>query len=212
MGKRKENIFADLENHTEKNQITDLLEPDESILWESSPKKSAYLLSSILRMLPFALIWLIFDGAFIYIIIHFAQSLGKYIYLLLGFFIIHLTPVWIWIYNIIKASLEHKNIQYAITDKKIIIRKGVIGIDFKTIYYHEITGVRCRVGLIDKLLKVGDIYIRSTMDSVILNDIQLPYEVTSRINQIIVDIQTDMKYPNALRPEKNEGYHTKYKG
>lgn len=48
-------------------------------------KKSAYILGAIIRMLPIVLIWLIFDGAFIYLICRFAASLGKMIWLLMLF-------------------------------------------------------------------------------------------------------------------------------
>lgn len=211
MGKRKENLFSDLNSQPEATQIEDLIEEDEEILWRGNPKKSAYILGAIIRMLPIVLIWLIFDGAFIYLICRFAASLGKMIWLLIAFFILHLTPVWIWLANIIKSSLQHKNIQYAITTKKIIIRSGIIGIDFKTIYYLEIGGIKCRVNWIDKLLKVGDIYISGSHQSVILHDLSKPYEIASRLNQMVVDIQTDMHYPNDLRPSENKGYRTKYR-
>jgi len=37
-----------------------------------------------------------------------------------------------------------------------------------------------------------------------------PYGVFKRIKQMSLDIQTDISYPNAMRPEENPGYNTKY--
>ena len=40
-------------------------------------------------------------------------------------------------------------------------------------------------------------------------DIEDCYEVYKKIQKIIVDIQTDIEHPNALRPEENPGYKSK---
>ena len=43
-------------------------------------------------------------------------------------------------------------------------------------------------------------------------DIENPQEIYSRLQKIVLDIQTDIEFPNALRPDENPGYNTKYKG
>ena len=60
------------------------------------------------------------------------------------------------------------------------------------------------------MLKVGDIYVRSTNEAVVLADIENPYILGNQLQQIVNDIKTDIHYPNALRPEDNQGYQTKY--
>ena len=45
-----------------------------------------------------------------------------------------------------------------------------------------------------------------------INDIKNPYEVYNRLVKIVNDIKADMSFPNAYRPEENNGYQTKYKG
>lgn len=212
MGKIKDNYFANLDNQNQKMSIQDMLEKDETILWEGKPKKSAFICSAFIKMLPIAIIWLAFDLFFIVNISKFSGEMEGFTLMFIIFFIIHLAPVWIWLYNIIHAALAHKNIHYALTDKKIIIRSGVIGIDFKMVNYAEVSGVRCNVGLLDKLFKVGDIYIKSINQSIVINDIKNPYEVYNRLVKIVNDIKADMSFPNAYRPEENNGYQTKYKG
>ena len=96
------------------------------------------------------------------------------------------------------------------TNKRIIIRSGIIGIDFKNIYYTEIESVNLKVGLVDKMLGVGDIYIKSNNKAQILFDIEDPYFITQKLQEIVIDIKTDVEFPNGLRPEENPGYKTKY--
>ena len=88
-------------------------------------------------------------------------------------------------------------------------------------YYKDIKDVSLKVGIVDNLLNVGDIYIhgtgaivnnRAVKGNTIMYDIKNPYETFKTIQKIVLDIQTDMNYPNDLRPKENHGYNTEYKG
>ena len=163
-------------------------------------------------MFPIALIWLLFDGGFIVAMCTTGamDSAPPFVPLILVvFFAFHLTPVWIWLGNILTANIQHKNLEYVFTNKRIIIKSGVVGIDFQNVYYSEIESVNLKVGLIDKMLKVGDIYIKSKNGAKVLFDIADPYFITQKLQQIVIDIKTDVEFPNALRPEENPGYNTK---
>ena len=107
------------------------------------------------------------------------------------------------------AWAQYKNIEYVLTDKRIIVKSGLI-VDVKNIYYSEVESVNVKVGIIDNMFKVGDIYIKSKLSATAIMDIDKPYAVMNQIQQIVNDIKTDMAYPNALRPKVNEGYETKY--
>ena len=98
------------------------------------------------------------------------------------------------------------------TDKRIIIKSGAIGVDINNIYYTDITGVNLRVGLSDRLLHVGDIYISGKGKAQVLWDIENPYPVVNDLQKIVNDIKTDTYFPNDLRPDTNEGFRTKYTG
>ena len=191
------------------------------------PKRNAYILAQVLKMMPFALLWIVFDGAFIGLMIGFElfKSMpAPLIVFLIVFFAFHLLPVWIWISNIVTAGRRQKNIEYIIhdtilkinnnpdfTDRRIIIKSGLIGIDVNNIFYADIQSVNLKVGLVDKLLHVGDIYISGSAQAQVLWDIENPYEVTSRLQKIVNDIKTDIYFPNALRPDTNSGFDTQYK-
>ena len=208
MGRINENYFK-IDNDMQANKVEDILDKNEKILLRSKPNKGAYIWSAVLTMLPFALIWLLFDGIALAAVLHVDIPAGAG-WLLLFFFAFHMIPVWIWLGNIIRAVAEFKNIEYVFTDKRIIVRSGIIGIDFKSVYYSEIEGVNLKVGLFDRLFKVGDIYIQSMKQSTVLNDISNPYFMLARLQKITLDIKTDIQYPNDLRPETNSGYNTKY--
>lgn len=214
MAKFNEQYFQE-GNSMEHNTIEDMLAEGETLLWRGKPKKSAYVLSRVFRMLPVALIWLLFDGAFIGLMIGmdvFSQMPPAFTIGICVFFAFHLIPVWIWVANIVTANRQHKNIEYAFTDRRIMMRSGIIGIDVQNIYYVDIQNVNLKVGLTDKWLKVGDIYITSNHKAQVLWDIERPYEMTTKLQKIVADIKADTYYPNALRPEENPGYTTKYRG
>lgn len=201
------------ENAMQKNNIDDVVNSDEKILWRGKPNAKSYVLAAMLKMLPIAIIWIIFDGVFI-VGISLGMAHGQIPLGILGFvipfFLLHLTPVWIWIANTVKAFKEVKNLEYAVTDKRIIIRSGLIGIDFKFVNYTEIDSVNIKVGLIDKLFKVGDIYINSSVNSAVLWDVENPYGIGTALQKVTTDIKSDIHYPNAIRPDNNPGYKTGY--
>lgn len=201
------------ENAMQKNNIDDVINPDEKILWRGKPNPKSYIWAAVIKMLPIALIWLIFDGAFI-IGISYGMATQAIPLAILGFvipfFLIHLMPVWMWIFNTVKAVREVKNLEYAVTDKRIIIRSGLIGIDFKFVNYTEIDSVNVKVGLIDRIFKVGDIYINSSVNSAVLWDVANPYGIGTALQKVTLDIKSDINYPNAKRPDSNPGYKTGY--
>ena len=196
------------ENNMNSNTIEEMIDKDESILLRLKPNKKVFVLSSVLRFLPVALIWAALD---VFFIIQIASDLSaKDLLFIIPFFALHLFPVWRWIAGIVKAYAGHKNIEYVFTDKRILIRSGIIGIDFKSMFYSEIESVSVRVGLLERIFKVGDIYILSTSQRAVLQDISNPYFILNRLKKITLDIKTDIYFPNDLRPDENHGYNTKY--
>lgn len=209
MAKLDENYFKT--NSSDIQTIEEMVGPDEQILWRGKPKKRAFLINAFTKMLPIALIWLLFDGAFIGLMIGTMDEIPAPVKIFMAvFFLFHLAPVWIWLSHVLTANRQHENLEYAFTQKRIIIKSGIIGIDFKNIYYSEIDSVNLRVGLVDRIEKVGDIYIKSIGGANVLYDLENPYSLTEKLQKIVVDIKTDIQFPNNLRPAENDGYSTKY--
>lgn len=205
-------------NQTTENTISiqDVLFKDENILWEGRPDKIAYVSHIARGQILGALFFLLFDSFFIFMVSRFAGEDAfpkEIIIFLVGFFAFHLFPVWAFIASIIKAFVAHKNISYAITDRRIIARTGVIGLDFENVNYTDITNIDIDVSIIEKIRKVGTIRINTSSDkSVKLISIKDPYQTGKMLNKTYIDINSDIHYPNALRPENNPGYNTKYTG
>lgn len=211
MAKLDETYFKIEPSGRDLKNIEDVIGSDEQILWRGKPKKRAYLINAFTKMLPIALIWLIFDGGFIGLMIGTMDEIPAPVKIFMAvFFLFHLAPVWIWLSHVLTANRQHENLEYAFTQKRIIIKSGIIGIDFKNIYYSEIDSVNLRVGLVDRIEKVGDIYIKSIGGANVLYDLENPYTLTEKLQKIVVDIKTDIQFPNNLRPAENDGYNTKY--
>lgn len=213
MSKFNDNYFKTDDETFAPRDITAVVAEGENILWRGKPKKSAFIAGRVLGMLPFAILWLIVDGAFITLLCMFGPKLPTP--LIIGvcvFFLFHLAPIWIWITNIITANKLHKNLEYAFTDKRIIVKSGIIGIDIKNVFYADVTSVNLRVGIIDRICKTGDIYIRSISGATVISDVEDPYRLTEKLQKIVFDLKTDVAYPNELRPPVNRGFNTEYKG
>lgn len=201
------------ESQMQANTVEDVLDGGESVLWRGKPDKKAHIAAAVFKALPITIIWMIFDFGFI-IGISIGMSRGGIPLALLGFiipfFLVHLAPVWIWVANILRSVTEIKNMEYVLTDKRVLVRSGVIGIDFKSIYYNEVESVNVKVGLTDRIFKVGDIYINAKSSAAVLYDLHNPYILGGKIQKVVRDIATDINYPNALRPDYNPGYNTQY--
>lgn len=196
----------------EEESLEYILHEDEKILWEGSPKKSAYIAEGVLRMLPLVIFWAAFDVAIIVLLIRVGvfRDVPWLVYVLVPFFLLHLAPVWIWLFGIVKRFAEHKNIRYVVTDRRILVRQGFIGIDYRTINYKDIDSVKLKVGWDDKLLKVGDIFLYGNRTRESISDVEEPYKAYKIIQKIVLDMQADIHFPNELRPGGNKGYRTEY--
>ena len=190
----------------------------EEVLCSGKPKKIAFIINQVLIMMPIALLWLAFDSTFIFSMFS-ADAESGMLWIMIPFFALHLMPVWIWLWNVLSANRKWNNTKYYVTDRRIIIQNGFFSENYQTIYYKDIRNVNLRVGLIDNMLGVGDIYFdlgeyqtdkgTATMKSAFL-DVEDCRNVYSKLQKIVMDIQTDIEYPNALRPNENPGYGTKY--
>lgn len=209
---------------TRSMDIETIIMEGEQVIWKGKPKKSAFIVNKVVTMLPIALLWLLFDGI-VMKSVFLGPGKGPMFMIMILFFAVHLIPVWIWLGNVMTAKKRWENTQYAMTNKRIIIQTGFIGMDYKSLNYKDICNVRLNVGVIDKLLKVGDIYFDTNISWANLPvrgkkmgneqaflDLTNVYELYPKLQKIVLDIQTDIEYPNELRPETNAGYTTQYKG
>lgn len=178
--------------------IDAFLMSDERILWRAKPDKRVYILEAVFKMLPFVIIWVLFDGGFIAALklSGALEQMPSFARVFIAvFFTIHLAPVWIWIWNIVRRSAEHKNIEYAATNKRFIVKSGFVNMDIRGIFFNEAANISLRVGRLDRLFQVGDILIKGVSVSVVMDDIKNPTESYRLLQNMAAELG-DIKFPD----------------
>jgi len=145
----------------------------EKIIWSAKPKKEAFIFKGFAGLIPglfilgFAFFWetLAFKAGAPIPILLFGG-----LFMLIGFLITLGSPIY--------AALVYKNILYLMTDTRLIIQKGVVGIDYDIVRLSEIQNVNVNVGLIDKIFGTGThmVYTAAYTRPLILRAIENPYE------------------------------------
>lgn len=182
MAKYNEKYFG---KNSEVCAVENMLSAGEQIILREKPKRNAYILAQVLKMMPFALLWIVFDGAFIGLMIGFElfKSMPAPLIVFLIVFSRFICCPSGFGFQISSPRDADKKHRVYFTDRRIIIKSGLIGIDVNNIFYADIQSVNLKVGLVDKLLHVGDIYISGSAQAQVLWDIENPYEVTSRLQK-----------------------------
>ncbi len=204
-------------NVTTPQEFEAVRDANEQIFWTGKPAFIPFLL----RGVPFLILGLLWGAmdyfGFIRPMLNGGVKAKGFAGFAIPFFALHLLPLWLGILNMARLLLVYGNTCYAYTNKRLMLRSGFWGIDFKTIDYDKIQELEVDVDPIEKLLGVGTIQAFSgntTNRGARVYDefvgIQDPYDVFKHIKEVSVDIKTDWNYPNALRPEQNLGYHTGY--
>ncbi|MBP2833493.1 PH domain-containing protein [Aquimarina sp. U1-2] len=186
----------------------------EDIIWSGKPIFIPYALEGIgKRLIPiaFGVIWILVsmnsapEG-----------TNGRFEY----FSLIGLIPIAQGLYPLLNKLFSYPNTIYAYSNKRVMIRTGFMGTDFKIIDYDKISDIEITVNMIERMYDVGTIRFFSgrtkTYEGTTTKiydkwlGIKNPYEIFKLVKQTSLDIKTDIHYPNALRPETNTGYRTKY--
>ena len=144
-------------------KLLDQLSSSEKVLWYGKKAKGVSVLEAIFNpMLPFALIWALIDGGIILASV-FATSAAdtpKVLDLgLIGFFALHLLPVWLYLGGVLTAALKAGHTDYCVTDKAVYVQQGVLSSKVFTKPYTDMMTVTCKQGFFDKIFHTGDVVI-----------------------------------------------------
>ena len=221
-------------NHYAKSELELMVGRDEKIIWQGRPNKRCYILEGIFNpLLPFALIWLLFDSFFIAAFLgggFFSKTQNTFpLMMTAAFFIFHLMPVWIYIGGILFIYRRYKHTEYIVTDKGVYISSGLFSYTCNMKPFTELARVNIHRGIIDQMLGVGDVVLtnnnladlyssnlrvngRGLNSGIVISNIKDYKNVFEIIKKLQEDIYMDTMYPNALRPEENRGYKTRYRG
>ena len=104
--------------------------------------------------------------------------------------------------RIILAIMEHKNTEYVVTNKRVFISSGVLGVDCDHIYFYDIDSVRADVTFFEKIFGVGTVILASDSKGYAFRQISDVYKIANEIQAITRTEKTDALYPNDKRQFK----------
>ena len=97
------------------------------------------------------------------------------------------------------AIMEHKNTEYVVTNKRVFISSGVLGVDCDHIYFYDIDSVRADVTFFEKIFGVGTVILASDSKGYAFRQISDVYKIANEIQAITRTEKTDALYPNDKR-------------
>ena len=208
------------------NELTLLVGKDEKILYAGKPDKKCFIFESIFNpLLPFALVWGLFDLFFIGAAFS-SDNADKAAVFIVPFMMLHMMPVWIYLGGALLSFRRYRNTAYIVTDKAIYASGGIFGRTYRSKPFAELSHVDLHRGVFDQWLGVGDVITTSaqanpatlngrrtsTNAGISIDSIANYAEVYKLVKKLQEDIYTDVMYPNDLRPKENHGYKSKYRG
>ncbi len=178
------------------NLFTHILDDDEKIVKVFKPHKAKLFLSSVLLNSLWLLVFAIL-GVFAVLFPEEGIEVNA-IYVLI--------PIGIYVFVIgiiaILTAVYYNNLYYAYSNKRIIIRSGIFGVDYRSLDMSMIGAVNVSVSLIDKLLKknTGSLSFGSTASPVVnaktssynFSHITLPYETCKEVKSYIDAYKKEM--------------------
>ncbi len=135
--------------------ISDQLSSDEKVLWQGKPVLKPFIFSTNLYPIAVGLFFIIF--VFGFFVLPLASS-GAPLEFLLFSLPIMLIGIAFAFGPTLWSLLAYKNTEYLITDRRILIQTGAVGIDLRIIDLEKIQEVNVRIGFIDRLSNTGNIF------------------------------------------------------
>ena len=201
------------------NELLALVGENEKILYEGKPNKWCYLFEGIFNpMLPFAIIWALFDSLFFkaFLGVGSDSPMGSFV---LIFLLFHMMPVWIYLIGVIFIAVRYKNTYYVVTDSAVYMSHGIFTKNYDNKPFAELSHVDLHRGVFDQIFNVGDIRITTNQVNkngspaiIGINSISNYAEVYNLVKKLQKDVYADTQFPNDYRPAENHGYKTEYKG
>jgi uncharacterized membrane protein YdbT with pleckstrin-like domain len=134
-------------------EIKAVLEPQEEIIWQDTINRKV-------MVLHLALSLLVILGLFSFL---FSQEAIKYssggVEKSIAGATVGLVVLALGIFFSLLGFLSDYVKVYSITNKRVLMKSGIIGTDFNSVYFTEVRTANVNVGLIDKIFSVGTINI-----------------------------------------------------
>lgn len=124
------------------NEIEQVLESREKVIWDGKPKYAPYITSAV----------------FISVVIGLATGLWLGVYLARTVLGISMGLL-VFIISVVIGNFMFKFTHYALTSKRVIYQSGIFGRSFKSINYDDIKNVSVQKGLFNWLFETGTIQV-----------------------------------------------------
>ena len=184
------------ENYKDINLFDNILEKNEKVIKIIKPNK----LKLFISWLGYAL-WVNVFIAIMGISMFLDTNLGwEYYMIFVGIIVV------IFIVTAILAQIYYKNNYFAYTNARILIRSGIIGIDYKSLDMRYVGALNVRVGFWDKVLKqeTGTITFGSMSSPMASSKavgynfahVEKPYELYKEMKQVVEEVKE--KYKNVI--------------
>ena len=178
-----------------KSELELMVGRDEKIFWKGKPDKLCFILEGIFNpLLLFAIIWFLFDFEFLYGFFSVKNSVDSSTLL---FFLIHLTPVWVYLSGILFIFRRYKHTEYIVTEKGVYVSGGLLSYTCTMKPFTQLSRVNLHRGVIDQVIGVGDVLL--TNSSVRVNGNSVPVYINiadireyRKVFEIIKKLQEDI--------------------
>ncbi len=161
--------------------VVEMLEPGEEVLWSGKPVKTPFVVKGLVVN--------IFTIPFILFPVFIFMNVPK---LLLEPMVLAFFALWwgmlglISFGNPIYSFFVWKNIFYIITNKRIIVRKGLIGIDYDVLDLDHVQQVNVDVGFWDKIYETGTLTVQAIgVKPIILYCVENPQKVQAILRKAV---------------------------
>lgn len=191
------------------NLFDNILDSDEKIIKVLKPNKFKFFWSSVLG----AIIFTLFFVGFGVMTVTIPDELGEVAPI--GVLIVIVALVVVLDFLLIFCTyLSYKKRFYAYSNKRVIIRCGVIGVDYKSLDIDMIGAIDVGVGLLDKLFRknTGTISFGSVASPMTAGggaafsfySVQNPYELYKEIKTVINETKEKAAKKSKSKPKKDE--------
>jgi membrane protein YdbS with pleckstrin-like domain len=189
-----------------------ICEPGETLLWYGRPMFWPYMAHAV----PIVLLGIAWAAGELRLLPPAVYMVSRH--LLSAPPLLRLVPAALCILHGLGVALAYSNTAYAYSNRRLLIRSGLIATSFTTVDYDGIRELDVTVGVIERVFGAGTIRVFSGRMSQRgqaayerFVSIAHPYDVFRALKQVEVDVKTDWQYPNALRPAANPGYASEYR-
>lgn len=173
----------------------DVLDNDEKIVKGFKPCKAKLFFSNIFGGLMPTFILILFS---VFVMLMPEDSSPDKVELLVAIIVPASIFLVVLFFDVLFTSLYYKNTFFAYTNKRVLIRSGIFGVDYKSLDIDKIGASNVYVSLLDKILRKNTGTIRfgsasspmaNNSNLYCFNHIYEPYKVYKEIKQYIVEKQ-----------------------